>query len=107
MGSKAAGVLGGILCLMCAAGVFAMYQFVQAPANSNYAAAAGNMQFWMLDQHLNITGGILPWDTPIIPGLTLEDMILIDSTMKMAPVNSINFWNVITLDIWPICILLM
>ena len=111
MGSKAAGIFGGILILLCASGFFALHWFVITPANNNYGSANSSMTLWMLDARLNVThqnspDPLIPWNTTLIEGVTLEDFILIDSTMKMTPVVEVNFWGVISLPIF-VCVLIL
>ncbi|MFX0134480.1 MAG: hypothetical protein ACFFDN_12645 [Candidatus Hodarchaeota archaeon] len=111
MGKKAAGIIGGILVLLCASGFFALQWFVIMPANQNYASASSNMTLWMMDARLNVThpdepDTLIPWNTTLIESITLEDFILIDFTMKMAPVVDINFCGVISLPIM-ICVFIL
>lgn len=92
MGSKSAGVLGGIFVILGIIGlilltIFAFIPQIEAPRFAN--------TMWVL--YLGDTFGIwtsgINWSMIILPGLTLEDWLLLSMFFNTIPVISINFWG--------------
>ncbi len=103
------GIVGGILCILCASGVFAMYWFVLQPANNTYNIGQTQLGLYTMETQLNQTIVGINWSAPFYPPLINDPtgkIILIDSYMKMAPVSSVNFWGVIQLDMF-ICFIVL
>jgi hypothetical protein len=109
MGNRVAGIMGGLLCIVCASGVFAMYWFVIQPANGTLAWGQTELGLYVSETQLNQTIIGVNWSASFYPPFVNEttgEIFLIDAAMKMAPITVVNFWGVISIDIF-ICFLIL
>ncbi|MHA1378910.1 MAG: hypothetical protein ACTSRG_11060 [Candidatus Helarchaeota archaeon] len=105
MGNKAVGIVGGVLGLLGAGGLFALFWWVLSPALATASSMNGLYTLFLLDMY-GITNSGIDWITPIFAGLALGDIALISQAILTMPVTSVNFWGVIQIDLF-ICVIVL
>lgn len=103
MAKKGLSIAGGILALLGASGLFALWWFVLGPA---LATASSLNLLWTLfmGDLLGIWNSGINWMMMIL-GLPLEILMFIGIQIVTMPV-SVNFWGVIKLDPF-ICVIVL
>jgi len=105
MGNRNAGIFGGVLSLLAATGLFALWWFVLQPALSVASSYNGLLTLWGLEELGFITTGI-PWSNPILGTITLEQLVWIGASVTSMPVTQVNFWGLFQLD-FLICVIVL
>jgi len=106
MVSKAVGIIGGILGCLGGAGLFALWWFVLGPTLTTASSMNGLWTLYVLEQAGLITLPATFWTDPVLLGLNLFQILVLATFITTMPVTSVNFWGVISIDIF-ICVIVL